>query len=131
MVKTLSKGSGLAVCAGSLWLAGCTVREVRYQSPPPPPPPAVGVGVGVGVGADVSVGGELEVGVAPPAPLVDVRVASPGVDFVWIPGAYVWNGRWVWEGGRWDHPPRRGAVWVPHHYVYRGGRHVFVRGGWR
>jgi len=50
---------------------------------------------------------------------------------VWIPGVWVWHGRWVWETGRWSLPPRRGAVWVPHHYVYRNGVHIWVQGGWR
>lgn len=82
----------------------------------------------------VSAPGEVVVGEAPPAapPYVEVQTVSPGVDFLWIPGAYVWGGRgWVWERGRWDRPPHRGAIWVPHHYELRGGRHVFVRGGWR
>jgi hypothetical protein len=28
-------------------------------------------------------------------------------------------------------PADPGAVWVPHQYVNRDGKHVFVRGGWR
>ena len=28
-------------------------------------------------------------------------------------------------------PAYVGPVWVPHRYVYRNGRHVWVRGGWR
>ena len=27
-------------------------------------------------------------------------------------------------------PPRRGYVWAPGHYEWRGGRHVWVRGYW-
>ena len=28
-------------------------------------------------------------------------------------------------------PLVRGAGWVPHHYEYRNGAHVFISGGWR
>jgi hypothetical protein len=77
-------------------------------------------------------GTEVEVSVAPPPAQVDVVTAMPGPDFVWIGGVWVWGpGGWVWQHGHWDRPPHPGAVWVPHSYVYRGGRHVFVRGGWR
>jgi hypothetical protein len=76
-------------------------------------------------------GAEVDVAGAPPAPLVDEVSLSPGIGFVWIGGAWAWQGRWVWERGHWDRPPHPGAVWVPHRYVYHDGRHRFVRGGWR
>lgn len=106
----------LASLAG-LFAAGCTVY-VR--------PPAAQVAV--------SAPGEVVVeGAPPPAPpYVDVVTLSPGPDFIWIGGAWFWGGgRWQWERGHWARPPHRGAVWVAHHYEYRNGRHVFVRGGWR
>lgn len=77
------------------------------------------------------VGTEVIVTQAPPPPRNEVVVVSPGPAYVWIPGAWVWQGRWVWEGGRWSVPPRPGGVWVSHRYVYRGGTHVYVHGGWR
>ncbi len=77
------------------------------------------------------VGGEVVVESGPPVPRAEVQIASPGVDFVWIPGAWVWEGGWVWRGGRWDRPPRPGAIWVPDRYEYRNGTHVVIRGGWR
>ena len=89
------------------------------------------------VGCDVYVhppAAEVEVNGAPPPPpaQVDIQAPSPGPDYVWIGGSWVWGpgGRWEWEHGRWDRPPHVGAVWVPHRYVYRNGRHVWVRGGW-
>jgi len=98
----------LAVATG-LCVAGCDVRvapptaEVAVSSAPPPPPAEV-----------------------------DIQSPAPGPDFVWIGGVWVWGpGGWGWERGHWDRAPFRGAVWVPHHYEYRGGRHVFVRRGWR
>ena len=78
--------------------------------------------------------GGVVVAEAPPAapPFVEVETVSPGPDYVWIGGVWMWGGnRWVWERGHWDRPPRHGAVWVPHRYEYRNGRHVFIRGGWR
>jgi hypothetical protein len=69
--------------------------------------------------------GEVVVSDAPPAALVDPVIASPGPDFVWIGGV------WVWQGGHYERPPHAGAVWVAHRYEVRNGRRVFVRGGWR
>jgi len=118
------------IAAGSLLASGCVVRErVVYRQPPPaaiqppptamqPPPPAV-------------VGGEIVVAGAPPAPIVETVMVSPGPAFVWIGGCWAWRSHWVWEPGHWIRPPHRGAIWVPHRYEYRHGVHVFIRGGWR
>jgi hypothetical protein len=106
----------LVVMVGALFLvAGCVVREQATYSAPA-----------------VSVGGEVDVSGPPPAPIDETVTVSPGVGFIWIGGAWAWGpGGWHWEAGRWGRPPHAGAVWVPHHYAYRGGRHVWVRGGWR
>ena len=74
---------------------------------------------------------EVIVTEAPPAPMVETVTISPGPTFVWIGGNWVWRGHWYWERGHWLRPPHPGAVWMPHHYVFRGGHHVFIRGGWR
>jgi len=90
------------------------------------------------LGCDVHVtpqpGSETVVTEAPPPPpaQVDVVPPSPGPDYVWIGGVWVWGpGHWVWSAGHWDRPPHPGAVWTPHHYEFRNGHHVFIRGGWR
>jgi outer membrane lipoprotein SlyB len=50
---------------------------------------------------------------APPAPLPEtVVVASPGPDYVWVGGEWVWNGRWFWRAGYWGYPPYPGAIWI-------------------
>jgi len=106
----------LASLAGLL-AAGCDVY-VR--------PPAAGV--------VVTAPGEVVVASAPPVapPYVEVAPMAPGPEFVWIGGAWIWGGgRWEWERGRWERRPRPGAVWMAHHYEYRNGHHVFIRGGWR
>lgn len=117
---------GFTSVAGLL-ATGCVYRErVAYREPGPPaavvttvPPPAVA-------------SDEVVVTEAPPAPLYEVQTVAPGPGFVWVEGAWGWNGRhWSWERGHWMHPPRPGARWVRPHYEARGSVHVYVRGGWR
>jgi hypothetical protein len=108
---------GLLLLAGSFLATGCVVRE-RTVYRQPAPAPAV-------------VGGEVVVTEAPPPMVVENMTVSPGPQFVWVGGNWVWRNHWVWQRGRWERPPRAGVVWVPHRYEYRGGVHVFIRGGWR
>ena len=111
---------GVLALAGSFLFGGCVYRErVAYRHRP---------------GRVVimeTVGTEVVVKEAPPAPIVEAVTIAPASDYVWVGGAWVWRGGWVWDRGHWDRPPRVGLAWVPHRYVYRGGAHVFVRGGWR
>jgi hypothetical protein len=113
--------SSLLVLAGSFLLSGCVYRErTVYRHP------------GGRVVTTETVGSEVIVTEAPPAPVVETVVVSPGPGFVWVGGAWGWNGnRWVWERGHWARPARVGAMWVAPRYEFRGGVHVFVRGGWR
>jgi hypothetical protein len=112
--------SGMALAGISLLASGCVVREQVAYRPPPP------------VQVDATAGpGEVEVVGAPPAPVVETVTVAPDPGFVWVGGAWFWEGRWVWHAGHWARPPHRGAVWYGPHYVFRGGRHVWVRGYWR
>ena len=112
--------SSLLVLAGSLLVSGCVYRErTVYRQP------------GARVVTTETVGSEVVVTEAPPAPIVETITVSPGPGFVWVGGCWGWRNHWVWERGHWDRPPHVGAVWVPHHYSHRGGVHVFIRGGWR
>jgi hypothetical protein len=109
--------SAILIVVGSSLLTGCVVRErVVYRQAPPAP---------------AQVGQEVVVDEAPPAPIVEAVTVAPAPGLIWIGGCWAWHGHWVWETGRWAHPPRPGAVWMPHHYEYRNGVHVFIRGGWR
>ena len=111
----------MVIAGTALMATGCVVREeVRYRNPPPP---AVVVQPG-------PVYGEVYVDSEPPPLREEVITVSPDPAFVWIGGGWFWEGRWVWHGGRWGRPPRIGAVWIGPHHVYRGGRHVWVRGHW-
>lgn len=58
----------------------------------------------------------------PPAP-VETVVVSPGPDYVWVDGEWVWNGGWFWVGGHWTYPPYPHAVWI-------GGRCWHDDHGW-
>jgi hypothetical protein len=59
-------------------------------------------------------------GPPPPPPAVVYRPwAAPYRGAVWIPGHNEWiNGRWVWVGGYYTYPPRRGGYWVQPHYKH-------------
>ena len=117
--------SVLLISSVSLLATGCVVREVRYRNPPPPPPPAYAVQ------PPPVAGGEVEVAGPPPAPIVETVTVAPDPAFIWIGGFWAWEGRWVWRPGHLDRPPRPGARWFAGGYVFRGGRHVWVRAGWR
>jgi hypothetical protein len=92
----------IAVCCGTVFVAGCVVAPV-----------------GPYYGYD----GEV-VQVAPPAPRVEYYGAPPVVGQIWIGGFWGWNGgRHVWNGGHWD-APRPGHRWVPHAWERQGP-------GWR
>lgn len=98
--------------------AGCVTRErVVYTQPPP---------------VVAAPGGEVVVSGPPPSQgVVESVTIAPDPTYLWIAGAWAWNGGWVWEPGHWAHRPHPGAVWIAPHYVYRGGRHVWARGYWK
>src|SRR5581483_10933508 len=112
----LSKAALVGALAPAL-LTSCVVHEHHYHER--------------AVVQTTEPGGEVVVTEAPPPPVVEQVTISPGPAYVWLPGVWVWHGRWIWERGHWAPRPRPGAVWVPPHYVHRGGAHVFIRGGWR
>jgi hypothetical protein len=88
--------------------------------------------VGTAACATAAPRGRVYLRVGPPAPIVETRIVSPGPGYVWIPGAYRWEGRnYVWVPGRWDRTPRARAVWVPARWVHdRRGWYV-IDGHWR
>jgi hypothetical protein len=69
----------------------------------------------------------------PPPPQPEIIVAQPEPNVVWVPGYYAWDGRaYVWIGGRWAHPPRRGyRAYRQPHWERRGSGYVYVQGYWR
>lgn len=66
---------------------------------------------------------------APPAPVVERVVVSPGPGYAWVPGHYVWHHRrWVWVRGTWIVPPRAGLIWVNGTWDARAGS--WTEGHW-
>ena len=77
---------------------------------------------------------EIEIGFPPPPPppmIVVTRPARPSGFHIWIEGHYVVrSGSWVWVGGHWARPVRRGATWVPGHTRRNGEIWIWRSGHW-
>lgn len=67
----------------------------------------------------------------PPAPIIETAPPTPGPDYAWVDGDWVWNGGWVWVGGHWALPPFPNGVW--YHGLWSRGWGGFhrQRGRWR
>src|ERR1051326_2690888 len=117
VMKTLFATGAAALVAGVFFATGCVVHERRVVYAPPPP------------GAVQPA--EVVVTAPPPPPPTEVVIPSPGPAYVWVPGAWEWQGRWVWTGGHWILRPHPHAVWVGPRVVVRGRSHVWIRGYWR
>jgi len=69
--------------------------------------------------------------VAPPPLKMEIRVAKPGPNYVWIVGHWKWGrGKYMWVPGHWV-KARRGFAWVPGHWEKRGRHWVWISGRWR
>ena len=67
----------------------------------------------------------------PPKIIVEKRGRAPDKDSVWIAGYHRWDGnRYVWEKGRWEHPPRAHARWIAPRWEHRRDGYVFIEGHW-
>jgi hypothetical protein len=83
----------------------------------------------VAVPATATASTGVYVQIAPPAPRYEV-VPAPRRGYVWVPGYWDWRGhRHVWVGGIWVRE-RVGYRYRPHEWIERGGRWEFNRGGW-
>ncbi|OWK41890.1 hypothetical protein [Fimbriiglobus ruber] len=66
----------------------------------------------------------------PPPPHPEVVVPpQPTATSVYIPGTWVWRGRYVWQPGFWNEF-RPGWMWVPSHYRWTPVGYIFVDGYW-
>jgi len=66
----------------------------------------------------------------PPAPYAEVIGVPPTPGYIWIGGAWFWEGgRHVWHGGYWS-APRSGHYWVGHHWERVGNGWHFREGHW-
>ena len=93
----------VSVGVAGLALTGC---ELYFREPP--------------VRASVYVGPQepeyITVREAPPPFIVEERPPPPSDLYIWIGGYWHWNGRYVWERGRWAVPPHDHAVWIAPRY---------------
>jgi len=72
------------------------------------------------------------IGVAPPAPIVEIMPRVPAPGYVWRPGYWCWGaGRYVWVRGVYIAAPRPAAVWVSGRWAARPGGWAWVGGHWR
>ncbi len=95
--------------------SGAPMPPPAFSSPPSPPPPV-----------------EAVEGSQPPPPIAEQVIVSPGPDYVWISGYWAWHHHhWEWVRGRWDLPPRRGAIWISGRWEQHGGRVIWLDGYWR
>jgi WXXGXW repeat (2 copies) len=74
----------------------------------------------------------VRVTVAPPPLRVEAQPAAPSAGHVWIPGHWVWRGgQHEWALGHWALPPEPGYTWEAARWVSEGGQWVFYEGHWR
>src|SRR5438105_8748765 len=111
MKRAFFRASGIGIAALPL-LMGCVERRVVYVPSPPPPAPT----------------SPVVVNEPPPTPPQEVIVASPGPEYVWVPGYYSWTGRWVWIRGSWVVRPHPHALWVAGHWAHRGHGYIWIGG---
>ncbi len=89
--------------AGSLIAAGCAGGYVGYEARIPPPPLRV-----------------------------ETYGPTPGPGYIWIKGYWGYSGgNYVWQGGRWEQPPRGRRQWEEGRWERRGDRYRWRDGRWR
>ena len=71
----------------------------------------------------------IDIRIGPPPPRVEV-VPAPRRGYVWVPGYWGWRGnRHYWVGGTWVRE-RRGYAYAHPGWVQEGDHWRFNRGGW-
>jgi hypothetical protein len=97
----------VASAAAPLLSAGCVVHEE--------------------IGAE----GEIIVTREPPVERAEEPGPTPGTEYIWIRGHWVYGGSdWVWRRGHWE-ARRAGYAWIAGHWAPRDGGWLWVEGHWR
>jgi WXXGXW repeat (2 copies) len=85
--------------------------------------------------AQAQIGVEVNITAAPPPRKVEVQYASPGAEYVWHRGDWVYNperGEYLWHPGHWViRPDAEHSVWFPGDWVNFAGGWRYVTGHWR
>ncbi len=69
---------------------------------------------------------------APPPPPLERRPGSPGADYVWDPGHWVWyEAAWRWQPGRWLRRPNPEAQWMNGYWQPHARGFIWVDGEWK
>jgi hypothetical protein len=90
---------------------------------------ATAVAAALGASAPASSAVDIHVQVAPPAPRYEA-VPAPRRGWVWVPGYWDWRGhRYAWVQGQWVRE-RPGYVYHGPRWTERGGRWHMDRGHW-
>ncbi len=76
--------------------------------------------------------GAAEIRYLPPPPAtleVGPTLPAPGPNYFYVPGVWVWRGRYLWRPGFWCEY-RPGWVWIPDRYCWTPYGYVWVPGYW-
>jgi hypothetical protein len=124
--------TGLAVGLHMILVNHPASREDAMRLTSPARALAAGlIGLGLFTGACVE-RGRLYVQIGPPIHEPELRLVSPGPEYVWVDGYQEWTGSaYIWVPGRWVIPPRPHAVWVPGHWDHDRHGWFFIVGRWR
>jgi hypothetical protein len=79
--------------------------------------------------------GQVAIGVtvafAPPDLPVYEQPLCPGVDYLWVPGYWAWDGDdYFWVPGTWVLAPQPGFFWTPGYWAWGGNGFFFTTGYW-
>jgi hypothetical protein len=139
--RRLDRAATALIVSGAIaLLAGCASEpESHIVSAPPPPAPTTSAVVTtvpapttVAVPVANAAPGTVVVMQAPPAPPPpEAMPPRPSTSHIWIPGYWTYrNNQYAWMAGRWEVPPRSGAVWVAPRWEQDRGAYRFYEGYW-
>ena len=78
-----------------------------------------------------SASAQIYVKIRPIYPIV-VRTEPPSHEYVWIDEEWEYHdGKYVYAGGHWANPPRKGYVRRSGHWKHNKHGNIWIRGSWR
>lgn len=67
----------------------------------------------------------------PPQEIAEAMTPSPGPDYVWLKGAWNYEGnQWMWRNGHWVVKPHPNAEWTAGYWKRKHHHWVWVPGFW-